>query len=262
MIGDFNARTSNRSDYVTDLLGIESTEEFVRNSNTSILDEIGTKNRNNNDTIVNPYGSKLLSLCKGLSLRILNGRTLGDTSGAYTCFQYNGKSVVDYIIADENIMHKIPILTVSPPTHLSDHAPISFCIRHGRVHESTSKNMDKCNEKLTFKWTDDSSTLFKAALELPTIKNRLHKIIPSELLSKQTEVDYLSKNITDVMIDAAKISLKTMRKIKTSRISNKLGFDKDCKFLKNKTLQLGKLVNKFPGDPVIYGKFLSSKKQF
>ena len=78
LIGDFNARTSNRSDYVTDLLGIESTEEFVRNSSTSILDEIGTKNINNNDTIVNPYGNKLLSLCKGLSLRI--GRTLGDTS--------------------------------------------------------------------------------------------------------------------------------------------------------------------------------------
>ena len=55
--------------------------------------------RHNMDTSGNNYGEKLLDLCKGTGLRILNGRFLGDTLGHPTCYSPNGNpSTIDYII--------------------------------------------------------------------------------------------------------------------------------------------------------------------
>ena len=43
---------------------------------------------------------------------------------------------------------------------------------------------------------------------------------------------------------------------------NKLGFDNDCRNIKNQVISLGKLVQKYPNDPVIYGNFIRMKKLF
>ena len=40
-------------------------------------------------------------------IKILNGRTAGDMTGKYTCFKYNGCSVVDYIMVDRNVHEKV-----------------------------------------------------------------------------------------------------------------------------------------------------------
>ena len=51
-----------------------------------------------------------------------------------------------------------------------------------------------------------------------------------------------------------------------------MGFDKDCKSLKvlhlakkslkQQVLHLAKLVRQFPGDPIVYGNFISAKTTF
>ena len=51
------------------------------------------------------------------------------------------------------------------------------------------------------------------------------------------------------------------RKPKKPR-KDKMGFDKDCKLLKQQVLHLAKLVRQFPGDPIVYGNFISAKKTF
>ena len=58
------------------------------------------------------------------NLKILNGRKIGDFTGKYTCHQYNGSSVVDYIIAEPNIFEKINYFQVLPLTTYSDHSQI------------------------------------------------------------------------------------------------------------------------------------------
>ena len=63
----------------------------------------------------------------------MNGRTLGDSSGHCTSFQYNGKSTIDYVISGENLIHLIPTLSVSSPTHVSDHAYITFTMTMHRI---------------------------------------------------------------------------------------------------------------------------------
>ena len=40
-------------------------------------------------------------MCISSRLRILNGRTFGDSTGKFTFYQYNGNSVIDYCLIYE-----------------------------------------------------------------------------------------------------------------------------------------------------------------
>ena len=72
--------------------------------------------RNNIDCTTNESGKLLASLCVESGLRILNGRTFGDSLGFYTCFHDNGGvSSVDYILAPEHLFDKIRFFNVQPP---------------------------------------------------------------------------------------------------------------------------------------------------
>jgi hypothetical protein len=58
-------------------------------------------------------------------MRILNGRTLGDSFGKPTSHVHkNGTSVVDYIICDQELTQTIENVIVKPPISLSDHSQI------------------------------------------------------------------------------------------------------------------------------------------
>ena len=59
--------------------------------------------RKSEDKSTNPYESEFLSLVLNNNLIILNGRTLGDLSGSFTCIKPNGSSVVDYFMVSKNI---------------------------------------------------------------------------------------------------------------------------------------------------------------
>ena len=62
-----------------------------------------------------------------LRLRIANGRVLGDSSGKYTCYKYNGNSVVDYFIYSEDLFEDILSFRVADAIpRLSDHSLISM----------------------------------------------------------------------------------------------------------------------------------------
>ena len=54
------------------------------------------------DVKTDDHGRMLLDLCIACQCRELNGRTLGDTVGNLTSFQYNGCATVDYCIVIKN----------------------------------------------------------------------------------------------------------------------------------------------------------------
>ena len=76
------------------------------------------------------------------------------------------------------------------------------------------------------------------------------------------DVETCMDDLRNIFIDAGKLCLKTKKKYKVSYNKDKLGFDGQCRKLKNEVLHLGKLVSKFPKDPLIHGKFISTKKAF
>ena len=63
--------------------------------------DIAVYDRNSQDTIVDARGRDIIDICIGNKLRILNGRTLGDSKGKYTCYKPVGCSVMDYFIVSE-----------------------------------------------------------------------------------------------------------------------------------------------------------------
>ncbi len=95
MGGDFNARTAALSDTINtnDLCELLQAPELAKTKHPSIV----TK-RQSRDASVSDWGRELLDLCCDAGLFILNGRTLGDELGEFTCLANGGRSTVDYIV--------------------------------------------------------------------------------------------------------------------------------------------------------------------
>ena len=138
IVGDMNARISNHC-------------EPPRSNNNTIDDLIDgsfksksymTQARNSEDSMINDRGKKLLDFVSEADLRILNGSTLGDIFGRYTCLQYNGSSVVDYMMVSNAITTKVTHLKVLDFTNISDHRPITcqlLCTQWFKSHEPMAK---------------------------------------------------------------------------------------------------------------------------
>ena len=113
--------------------------------------------RNNLDTKhSNNSGKLLLSICRETSLRIINGRMIGDLLGNFTSIHYNGCSVVDYTLVSESLLKSVIHFKVHDFTALSDHCPIVCCIKTaGESHIFTEKvKLDSLPGK--FLWNTDS----------------------------------------------------------------------------------------------------------
>ena len=96
-------------------------------------------------------------------MRILNGRTFGDTQGMFTSYKYNGSSVVDYMITSESLLSQILHFNISLiKPRLSDHSKISCKIMANYLMQCKSNNVLPFHVK--HKWTETSSQSFKDAL--------------------------------------------------------------------------------------------------
>ena len=141
--GDFNSRLGNKhKDYI-----IKDTSEFLPIDNSIIEADIITF-RNSQDKKTNSNRKHLADLCMINNLKILNGRKIGDLTGKYTCHQYNGSSVVDYIIAGPNIVNKINYFHVLPLTTYSDQIVSNLDIKPNIQQLLVKKAMQKPKDNL------------------------------------------------------------------------------------------------------------------
>lgn len=265
LLGDLNARTAELTDHIPQ--GLDNLNSLRQKSpNSTLLEVLGRMNRNNLDTTSNSYGKAVVELCKNTDMRILNGRTIGDLEGAYTSFQYNGKSVVDYCIVSESLLPAFNQFKVLQPNHLSDHAPIStkfaFSCTFSRTRAVNTQSHEQNQRVLSFKWDENSSTKFRSALRHSSVQAKLSAI--NEKVYEYDQVNACCDDIINSITAAAKFSLKvkTRKTCKTQQSQDKLGFDGQCRNLKNRVLHLGNLVKKYPKDPIIYGTFRKKKKEF
>ena len=86
LCGDFNAHISNEPDYIIN--DTDSTDSFVPLPDDYIPDNI--PKRNSQDQKTNSYKRLFLELLTNNSIHILNGRTLDDFKGHFTCIQLTG----------------------------------------------------------------------------------------------------------------------------------------------------------------------------
>ena len=132
----FNARTSKENDFITDKSG-----KFIPGGD--IPPPPNLTKRQNFDNIVNDHGKQLLDLCKTCDLRILNGRSKGDTLGKFT---YHS---VDYDIVSHDLFASVQGFPVKQPNIFSDHSQIVCWIKIGTDLSNNNNNFqDKSNVKL------------------------------------------------------------------------------------------------------------------
>ena len=81
--------------------------------------------RNQLDKISNYHGNVLVSLCKHMQLKLLNGRFLGDSLGFFTFHNTDGQSTVDYMLATTRLFYDVQHFLVKPPVEFSDHCLLS-----------------------------------------------------------------------------------------------------------------------------------------
>ena len=116
---DFNARTS-----VLNHDCVSQDENWTNDLLVFKISGVESGARVSMNLVVNARGRKLLDALACTNMTILNGNTLGDIHGKQNCHLYNGSSVVDYIIATENIKERVCNLIIGDLNSFSDHCPI------------------------------------------------------------------------------------------------------------------------------------------
>ena len=142
------------------------TSHIPINENAYSIDAAVGK-RFSQDKVIDTRGKDLLDLCISNQLRILNGRSFGDSCGAYTCFKPTGCSVIDYIIISQRLMSQVLYMSVSNfMATMSDcHCKMSFKLLASFKREFINDNLvDFPNRYI---WNDSTCELFQKALTSP-----------------------------------------------------------------------------------------------
>ncbi len=92
--------------------------------------------RMSQDNGINSNGRSLIELCKASGLRIANGRVCNEP-GKCTYVSSNGKSMVDLVLTDHQLLHCFFIF-VDDPNILSDHCIVHFSMSCSNYQHSTN----------------------------------------------------------------------------------------------------------------------------
>ena len=243
--GDFNARTNVINDTI------------VRDKFDSIFmgneyDDV--PNRNSEDKVPADHrGKELLELCKSLQLVILNGRKIGDLFGKFTSLQWNGNSVVDYVLVSKSLYSSITYFKIGNfIPWLSDHCATRFKLRSCMTRKTQSDEENPGERIDSLFWDADSPGKFTSILSA-------HEQEISEILTATDTVNILEKFQDLVKTIVQEGDFKRKRR----KISNDAPwFDSDCKKAKEEVRVAGKNIQVTPKDPSLRKILTEKKKEF
>ena len=220
------------------------------------------QNFDNSHNIVNDHGKQLLDLCKTCDLRILNGRSKGDTLGKFTFHSINGISTVDYIIVSHDLFTSVQGFAVKQPNIFSDHSQIVCWIKTGAdLSNNNNSFQERNNVKLPqqYVW----AAKFTAAFRSDAILSLLHLFESTNFDLSSTDVENATNQFTNIMTEAAKRSLKlsSQKKSKRKPITKKW-FDYDCKTLRSSLKKLSNKKHRNPLDTELRKQYHVQNKTF
>ena len=260
IMGDINARTGCLPDYIKN-----DNCKYLPNNDLNIFETDQENNRQNLDKVANLFGKKLLKICQNYTLRILNGRTLGDLEGNFTCKKYNGKSTVDYMLTSKSLMDNVgyfKIMTDSDliDSELSDHYPLLASLKF-YINRPVIERSELTDIPFSFKWNKDSGERFKAAFSHPDIKKRIEDL---KLLNDTNtfNIETYCNALTNLITNAANLSLKRKKLRKQNKKRKRKWLDDDCKKLHKEILLLRMLIRNGNSNPFLIGRYCKIKKRY
>ncbi|CAG2252355.1 unnamed protein product [Mytilus edulis] len=206
LIGDLNAHINvSESDYITNEID-DSLDDFlpINYIADAVLKSRSTEISQN----TNSYGKQLIELCISAQLRILNGRTLGDSKGKVTFFNHNGTSIDDYCICSSGFLPSIINFSINKfdPT-VSDHCPITVNIM-SQIKRQPPENLKtplKC-----IKWSNEYENTFKLNLlktDFQPIISEIESLaeipVQNNLSSVEEKINENVSNISSLLYNAA-----------------------------------------------------------
>lgn len=258
LMGDFNARLGTLQDYV-----IDDSDKHLALPPDYCPDS--QKHRRNVDTKVNSHGKNLISMCMATQLRILNGRTPGDTLGNFTYHDPRGSSAIDYFLCCESFRSRIWGVQIHSLTYLSRHCQISCFLKCRKIPPVKKKNIlqTPCPPAIRFLKTDIDA--YQSTLLSPQSINAISNFMTRDIDSTQLGIDQALKDLT-YTIHQAGTSVHPMqtypKRRKSKRKPNRPYFDSNCKAARNIVNKLGKSLSKTPWQADLRHEYNFQKKQY
>ena len=190
--GDLNARTGLKEDFITH-------DKF--DETFGIENHYDKHKRNSEDLVVNQRGGELLDFCKTNDYLIVNGRKLGDIFGKYTSHQWNGSSVVDYVLTTTTNIDNISSFSIGDfVPWLSDHCPLFTNISLIGL-KPIGKHPELILNELEpgFTWKRNSKETYEAKLVSHVIKDKIESLLNLD----NTEPINLAIEIKDILLNIA-----------------------------------------------------------
>lgn len=255
LCGDFNARVGEVKDFIT-----QDDNNYLPMPNDYQIDKILLE-RKSPDVNIDHRGKELIAMCVGNQLRILNGRTLGDMFGHFTCYTPNGASVVDYVIVSENILDQVLHFKISEfiPTLSDTHCKLEWTMSaHFNVSKKSQENAEIYPISQNFIWAKDSAEHFQLALDTEDVKIKLSNFNNNDIVS----VDDSAAELNQILLNAASKSLKRRVIKKNKKPANMKWFDKDLKTSKSNLISYGQIYSRFPKDNSVKNHFYKLYREY
>lgn len=207
----------------------------------------------------NEYGRSVLDLCCEAQLRILNGRTIGDSMGKITYHNYIGASIDDYCLCSSNFLQNIASFSIKEfdPVY-SDHCQIE-----AKIWSHSFKNQDNqtLNNAKYIRWNEKREKQFMGNIKNIDFNAWCHEL-EKKVDSNECENIINSKisELTNILMNAA--DGKFYGKKKKKKKPKKLFYDDECEKKYREVKRLARLLTKNPWDINLRYKVAFSKKEF
>jgi hypothetical protein len=118
LVGDFNVRIGTNTNFIdcSQLADVLMVPQAIVDTLPNDMLE-----RQNCNTVTTRWHREFLDLCRTVGLFILNGRTLGDILGEYTCLSNKSFSIVDYFLTTIDQLEGVKHLEVNCDEKYSGH---------------------------------------------------------------------------------------------------------------------------------------------
>ena len=245
LVGDFNSRTGELTDFITmdnsiaEQTGVDFGENDIFNSYQFLRDVGQPTERVNLDKTVNSNGKKLIEFCKATDLKLVNSRYGDDRGiGEFTCYN-NGKSAIDYAIVSPVLMPNISGFAIDTFCKcLSDtHCPISISFSFGSGlgdSELAGQKGDTIDQTISIsRWNPELDQQYRDAFnreEMVSLNRALDNVDMNGL--SQDDVDEFTSKLCNLYLDPAKcLGIYTERNVKfgaKKKTYHQPWFDKEC----------------------------------
>ena len=263
LLGDFNAHTSTSDlDFVSGDYG-KGMEDILPNayiSDSVLLSRNSLKSNIKTDD----YGRMLLDLCISSQCRILNGRTLGDTVGNLTSFQYNGCAVVDYCVVDQRLLDSVNFFKIGDFTTFSDHCQLTACFSLN--HFENNYKLERKSPK-GIKWSKNVADAFQSLILSDSVERSIQNFLSFSWDPNKSDINEATENISSIYQVINKslnesFSCKVKTKCKKIKKKNKKWFDQDCDSMYRNLKSIARSLPKSCNKPGILQHYYLLRKQY